>query len=55
MILSGPSGRDDRCLRGGAWNNDARALAAAYRYWSWAGFRDDDVGFRCCVSAVAAE
>jgi formylglycine-generating enzyme required for sulfatase activity len=44
-----------RCLRGGAWRNDAGWLAAAFRYRVWARLRSNGVGFRCCVVAVSAE
>jgi formylglycine-generating enzyme required for sulfatase activity len=44
-----------RCLRGGAWINDFGWLAAAFRSGIWAGLRNYDVGFRCCVHAVSAE
>jgi formylglycine-generating enzyme required for sulfatase activity len=36
----------NRVLRGGCWNDGARSLRSAYRYYALAGFRWNDVGFR---------
>lgn len=46
---------DRRCLRGGAWYNAPRALAASSRGRLWAWDRNGNAGFRCCVVAGPAE
>lgn len=42
-----------RVLRGGGWLYSADNLRAAYRFWSHAWNRYDDIGFRCVLAAAA--
>ena len=36
----------DRVIRGGSWNEQARNVRAAYRNWNRPGNRNDNLGFR---------
>ncbi|MBF0423839.1 MAG: SUMF1/EgtB/PvdO family nonheme iron enzyme [Magnetococcales bacterium] len=38
---------DDRVIRGGSWNNDARNVRAASRNGNHPDDRNDNLGFRC--------
>jgi len=40
----------DRVIRGGSWNDPARAVRAANRGWIRPGLRVGDLGFRCASS-----
>lgn len=35
-----------RVIRGGSWDNDPEYLRVSYRYWNFAGYRYDFIGFR---------
>ena len=44
-----------RVLRGGSWfNNDSGLLLSSFRYVALAGYRSDDVGFRCVLVGVSS-
>ncbi|MBX3237036.1 MAG: formylglycine-generating enzyme family protein [Nitrospiraceae bacterium] len=47
----GPAAGPLRVLRGGAWNNDSRAIRAANRAAYAPNARRNDVGFRCAKNA----
>ncbi len=49
----GGSESADRVLRGGAWNNPARNLAAAIRNRTESRIRNPNIGFRCVLSVPA--
>ncbi len=49
---SGPSAGPLRVLRGGAWNNDAKAIRSANRAGYAPDARRNDVGFRCAKDAA---
>ena len=42
----GPEEGAERVIRGGSWNDHARGVRAAYRYWSHPGVRIHYLGFR---------
>ncbi len=49
--------RDDeqgstRVFRGGSWDDDARSVRAAYRYWYDPGYRFVHLGFRLALGGV---
>lgn len=48
---AGPSAGPLRALRGGAWNNDAKAIRSANRAGYAPDARRNDVGFRCAKGA----
>ncbi len=48
---AGPSAGPLRALRGGAWNNDAKAIRSANRAGYAPDARRNDVGFRCAKDA----
>ncbi len=50
---SGPSAGPLRVLRGGAWNNDSKAIRSANRAGYAPDDRRNDVGFRCAKDAGA--
>lgn len=50
---SGPSAGPLRVLRGGAWNNDSKAIRSANRAGYAPDARRNDVGFRCAKDAGA--
>lgn len=52
MVLAGAGRFGFTTLRGGAWNNPAENLRAAYRNRNWARNRNDNIGFR--VAALPA-
>ena len=39
--------REDRFVRGGSWNNEARNLRVSNRNRNDPGNRNDNIGFRC--------
>jgi formylglycine-generating enzyme required for sulfatase activity len=52
---SGPSAGPLRALRGGAWNNDAKAIRSANRAGYAPDARRNDVGFRCAKDAAPSD
>ncbi len=42
-----------KLIRGGSWNNNPVNCRAAYRNNNTPGFRNNNVGFRVCVSVPA--
>jgi formylglycine-generating enzyme required for sulfatase activity len=52
---SGPSSGPLRALRGGAWNNDAKAIRSANRAGYAPDARRNDVGFRCAKDAAPSD
>lgn len=44
---AGRKGAANRVIRGGAWNNEARNVRAAYRNHNDPANRNDNLGFRC--------
>ena len=49
--LMGPASGDNRVLRGGSWDYDARRCRSANRGRILPGFRFRFIGFRLCCSA----
>ena len=49
---TGQASGDDRVLRGGCWNSDARFCRSATRSWHGPGHSIDYFGFRLCCSAL---
>jgi Sulfatase-modifying factor enzyme 1 len=49
----GPDAGDERLMRGGGWETHGDELRAAYRYSGAPDSGEDEVGFRCAVSASA--
>ena len=43
---------DLRVLRGGAFDDDARLVRCAYRYWYDPNYRDGLIGFRVVASPI---
>lgn len=46
----GPKSGNRRVIRGGSWGNSARHLRLSYRYDTYPGSRNDDMGFRLVLS-----
>lgn len=42
-----------RCVRGGAWNNNARRARSANRNANTPGNADNNLGFRFCLSSMS--
>jgi len=50
----GPASGESRVLRGGSWYNYDDSARSAYRDRNDPDDRDDDLGFRCCVSPASS-
>ena len=51
----GPQKGQDRVLRGGSWNSNAKNVCSAHHYWFAPTGMYDGLGFRCVVACLPRE